>query len=102
MKANINAPAALVAIALLLPASAAAPAAASQSLACYADWSAAAPVAHREGLIPLDRLTVQVATKHDGKLLKAVLCKTPETYVYRVVVKKGNGRLGTHIINARP
>lgn len=78
------------------------PAVAMPGLACYSDWSAAAPVARKERLLTLERLSQKVADKLDGRLLKAVLCRTEERFVYRVVVKKPDGRLGTAILDAKP
>lgn len=78
------------------------PVAAMPGLACYSDWSAAAPVARKERLLTLELLSQKVADKLDGRLLKAVLCRTEERFVYRVVVKRPDGRLGTAILDAKP
>jgi|SRR5919108_919829 uncharacterized membrane protein YkoI len=85
---------------LALPAFAPRPALA-QKAQCFADWSDAAAVVRKEGLIAVERLIRLWGGKLFGEIVKSTLCEHEGRYVYRLVVRKGKGQLKIVTVDAR-
>lgn len=76
-------------------------AAAAGDVACYADWSVAAPIVKQEGLATVEALTLAARAKLKGDILKTTLCRENGVYVYRVVLRGADGRLTQVTVNAK-
>jgi hypothetical protein len=68
---------------------------------CYADWSVAAPIVHREGLTTVEALSRLAASKLAGEIVKTTLCEDGGEFVYRLVVRAPDGKLANRTVNAR-
>ena len=85
-----------VGLALALPIS---PASAED---CLADWSVAAPIVKREGLVTVEALSVLVRKHHKSDIVKASLCDGGAgAFAYRLVVRGASGQLRTVVVDAR-
>jgi uncharacterized membrane protein YkoI len=69
--------------------------------ACIADWSVAAPLVKKEGLVTVEELTSMARSRLEGAIVKATLCEMKGRYVFRLVVRSGNGQLKSLIVDAR-
>ena len=69
---------------------------------CWSDWSAAAPVVHREALRPAKDVREQAQKSNSGQLLNITLCAEQGKYVYRLLILKTAGTLEAVTIDARP
>jgi len=91
-----------LAVALLAACSAiSGPAAARDSIECFPDWRAAHQIIAREGLATVEDLTESAETAGKGGIIRTVLCRQSDTFVYRIVVRAPSGRLTTETVNAR-
>lgn len=78
----------------------AAPGAAAQE--CLADWSVAAPIVKREGLVTVEELSGHVRQTYKGDIVKASLCSTGGgNFAFRLVVRGSDGQLRTVLVDAR-
>lgn len=68
---------------------------------CFPDWSVAAPVVQREGLVPVEELTQRAQGRMPGSIVKTNLCRENGRYVYRLVVREPSGRLARFAVDAR-
>jgi uncharacterized membrane protein YkoI len=68
---------------------------------CFADWSVAAPIVKKEGLISVERLSDLVKSKLRAHIVKATLCGKDGAYLFQVVIRPENGKLRTLTLNAR-
>jgi hypothetical protein len=73
---------------------------------CWADWSAAAPIVHRESLRPAKdvRELVQqglVKKANQGQLLNITLCEERGQFVYRLLILRTAGTVETVTVDAR-
>jgi hypothetical protein len=68
---------------------------------CFADWSVAAPIVRKEGLISVERLSDLVKAKLHAHIVKATLCGKDGSYLFQVVIRPENGKLKTLTLNAR-
>lgn len=73
---------------------------------CWADWSAAAPVVHREALRPAKDvralLQQDLARKNSqGQLLNITLCEEKGKFVYRLLILRSAGTLDAVTVDAR-
>jgi uncharacterized membrane protein YkoI len=75
--------------------------AAPDEKACYPDWSVAAPIVKREGLIPVEQLTPLARFSLNGEILKVTLCFEAGNYVFRLVVRGAKGDLKTVTVDAK-
>ena len=92
---------AAVALALIVsPTSRAGPARAADA-GCYSNWSEAAPIVSREGLLTVEQLTASARGKLAGDIVKTTLCKEGGGYVYRLVVRGPNGQLTSATVDAK-
>jgi uncharacterized membrane protein YkoI len=88
----------LSAVAAPMPAQAKAPAVENQ---CWADWSAAAPVVHREALRPAKDVRELAQQANKGQLLNITLCAEQGKYVYRLLILKTAGTVEAVTVDAR-
>jgi uncharacterized membrane protein YkoI len=86
-----------IAFSLLLLVAAFLPAAAD----CIPDWSLAAPIVYREKLATVEALSRMAAGRLSGSIVKTTLCHENGAYVYRLVLRDGQGRLTNHTLDAR-
>jgi len=68
---------------------------------CYGEWSDAAPIVAREKL--RSARDVQDMARNDlaGDVVRIMLCEGDSGFVYRLVLRRNDGRIGTLIVNAR-
>jgi hypothetical protein len=78
-----------------------APAAIGQSVRCFEDWSDAAPIVQREGLVPTRELQSWVRKRLKGKVIRATLCQDGDRYIYRLLVREPKGRIRNRTVEAR-
>ena len=79
----------------------AATASAPAHAACIPDWSIAAPIVHKEGLTTVETLSRMTAEKLSENIVKTTLCEENGVFVYRIVVRDGEGRLRSRTLDAR-
>ena len=60
---------------------------------CYPDWSVAAPIVRQHKLASVEELALLTRDKLGGAVVKTVLCREGEGYVYRIVVRSPKGVL---------
>lgn len=92
---------ALVSAALALVQLSAGPASGNPG-ACIEDWSEAALIVQREGLIPTREIQLMAKARHASDIVRITLCIEGAGYVYRLLVRDDRGRLGPMKIDAQP
>jgi uncharacterized membrane protein YkoI len=75
--------------------------AAPDEKACYPDWSVAAPIVKKEGLLPVEQLTPLARFSLNGEIVKVTLCIEAGAYVFRLVVRGKKGDLKTVTVDAK-
>ncbi len=70
-------------------------------LACISDWSIAAPIVRREGLVPMEHVDRLARDRSSVQILRSSLCKDQDRYVYRLTVRAGEGTMRTLVVDAR-
>jgi hypothetical protein len=67
---------------------------------CYGEWSEAAPIVAREKL--RSALDVQDMAREQlgGDVVRIVLCEGDEGFVYRLVLRRLDGHIGTATVTA--
>ena len=68
---------------------------------CYADWSEAAPIVHKEGLTTIEALAKTARDKFSGDIVKTTLCEENGGFVYRLLIREPAGRLVNRTVDAR-
>jgi uncharacterized membrane protein YkoI len=68
---------------------------------CFTDWSVAAPIVKKEGLVSVERLSDLVRAKLKAHIIKATLCSKDGGYVFHVVIRPEKGKMRTITVNAR-
>ncbi|MCB1510793.1 MAG: hypothetical protein KDJ36_07800 [Hyphomicrobiaceae bacterium] len=68
---------------------------------CFRDWAAAQSVVRRHRLSSIDQLSRHARKRGAGQVVKAVLCRTGDTFEYRVILRDARGQLTRRIITAR-
>lgn len=68
---------------------------------CFADWSMAATIVQREGLMTVEQLSSAARSKLKGDIIKTTLCKENDVYVFRLVVRGADGRLTPLTVDAK-
>ena len=91
----------LLAAALALVLGAPAEAIASPDSQCWADWSAAAPIVHKEKLMPAKDLRGLMEARKTGQLLTITLCQEKGKYLYKLVILGAAGRVENLTVDAR-
>lgn len=76
-------------------------AASAREGSCFTDWSVAAPIVKREGLVSVEHLSDLVREKLKAHIVKATLCERDGRYVFLVVIRPERGKLRTITVNAR-
>ncbi len=70
-------------------------------LACISDWSEAAPIVRREGLVPIELVDRLARDRSSVQILRSALCRDQDRYVYRLTVRGGEGTMRTLVVDAR-
>ena len=68
---------------------------------CWADWSAAAPIVHRESLRPAKDVRAMAQKTNQGQLLNITLCAEKGKYVYRLLILRTAGTVEALTVDAR-
>lgn len=68
---------------------------------CFDDWSDAAPIMVKEGLLATKDLHEQARQHLAGSLLRVTLCQDGARYVYRLLMRESSGRLNLLTVDAR-
>jgi hypothetical protein len=68
---------------------------------CIDDWSVAAPLVRKEGLVSVEKLDELARSKGHGTLVRTQLCRTQDGYQYRVIVRGRAGALVPLTVDAR-
>lgn len=68
---------------------------------CWADWSTAAPVVHRESLRPAKDVRALTAQANSGQLLNITLCEHGGRFVYRLLILRAGGTVEALTVDAR-
>jgi len=68
---------------------------------CIADWSVAAPIVKKEGLVTVEQLSSLARSHLEGSIVKTTLCEEKGGYVFRLVVRGANGQLRSVTVDAR-
>lgn len=76
------------------------PPAASASERCYGDWSDAAPIVARERLQSARDVQDMARLELGGDVVRIVLCEGEQGFVYRLVLRHSNGRIGNLTVSA--
>ncbi len=74
---------------------------AAKKLKCISDWSVAAPIVKKEGLVAVETLSKAAPSKFDGDIVKATLCRENDAYVFQLVLKGAGGQLRSLTVDAR-
>jgi len=84
----------LMAFALVTPARA-------DALLCISDWGVATGIVRREGLADVDAVTAAARKSAEASVVRTILCKQGQGYVYRVILRDRTGRLRTATVDAK-
>lgn len=68
---------------------------------CFEDWSDAAPILLKEGLVATKDLHERAREHLPGALVQITLCRSGSAYVYRLLVRGPTGRLSMVTVDAR-
>ncbi|MFA5951330.1 MAG: hypothetical protein WC807_13705 [Hyphomicrobium sp.] len=68
---------------------------------CLSDWSIAAPIVRREGLVTVEQLSGLVRQRFPGDIIKTSLCEGGGAYAFHIVIRTANGRLRSVVLDAR-
>ncbi len=68
---------------------------------CFAAWSDAAPVVHREALTAVRDLHIQARQRNLGDVVRVTLCTEEGRFVYRLIVREPHGRVVPMTVDAR-
>lgn len=68
---------------------------------CFGDWSDAAPVVAREQLRSARDVQDTARQELGGDIVRILLCEEPEGFVYRLVLRHSDGRIGKLTVSAR-
>jgi uncharacterized membrane protein YkoI len=69
---------------------------------CYGDWSDAAPIVAREKLRSARDVQDMARGEMAGDVVRILLCEADGGFVYRLVLRRLDGRIGTLTVSARP
>lgn len=68
---------------------------------CFGDWSDAAPVVAREQLRSARDVQDRARQELGGDIVRILLCEEAEGFVYRLVLRHSDGRIGKLTVSAR-
>lgn len=74
------------------------PAAAAER--CFGDWSDAAPVVVAERLRSAGDVHALARDRLGGDVVRIILCQVADGFVYRVVLRRPDGRIGNLTVGA--
>ncbi|CAN1725118.1 exported protein of unknown function [Hyphomicrobium sp. 1Nfss2.1] len=78
------------------------PLASSADRTCITDWSIAAPIVHKEKLTTVEALSRIASDRLSGSVIvRTALCEERGEFAYRIIMRDAQGRLSTHIVDAR-
>lgn len=86
---------------LAILAAASSPADAADDGKCFADWSVAAPMVKEQGLTSVEQLRSLARTEVSGDVVKTILCRLQDDFIYRLVVRERGGQMRTLNVDAR-
>jgi hypothetical protein len=69
---------------------------------CYGEWSDAAPIVAREKLRSARDVQNKVRDEMAGDVVRILLCEADGGFVYRLVLRRLDGRIGTLTVSALP
>jgi uncharacterized membrane protein YkoI len=79
---------------------AASSAAALADTRCYSEWSDAAPIVARERLLTARDVQEMAREQLGGDIVRIMLCRDADRFVYRAVVRRDDGRISTWTVGA--
>ena len=88
-------------IAVVMAAALPSPGSAGEEQSCIADWSVAAPIVRKEGLVSVEELSAQIRARLDASIVKTTLCQQKGDYAFRLVVRDAEGQLKSLTLDAR-
>jgi uncharacterized membrane protein YkoI len=88
-------------IAALLAAALPSQSSVGQDDGCIGDWSVAAPIVRKEGLVSVEELSAQIRARLDASIVKTTLCQEKGDYAFRLVVRGAQGQLKSLTLDAR-
>lgn len=91
----------VLALALIAAQQEAHPGAMAKQQKCYKNWSEAAQVVSEQNLVSVAKLSQQFQRQKIGEIVKTDLCRIGNSYVYRLVIRKGKGRFSSATYDAR-
>ena len=68
---------------------------------CYASWSVAAPIVHKERLTTVEKLSKLAQSRIPGSIVKTTLCHEKGAFTYRLIIRDSAGRLMNRTVDAR-
>jgi uncharacterized membrane protein YkoI len=68
---------------------------------CYASWSVAAPIVHKERLTTVEKLSKLAQSRISGNIIKTTLCHEKGAFTYRLIIRDPAGRLMNRTVDAR-
>jgi hypothetical protein len=69
---------------------------------CYGEWSDAAPIVAREKLRSARDVQDMARDEMAGDVVRILLCEGDSGFVYRLVLRRLDGRIGTLTVSAQP
>jgi uncharacterized membrane protein YkoI len=69
---------------------------------CYGEWSDAAPIVAREKLRSARDVQDMARDEMAGDVVRILLCEADGRFVYRLVLRRLDGRMGTLTVSALP
>ena len=88
-------------IAALLAAALPSQSSAGEEQSCITDWSIAAPIVRKEGLVSVEELSAQIRERLKSSIVKTTLCQEKGAYAFRLVVRGAQGELKSLKLDAR-
>lgn len=75
---------------------------ASAESRCYGEWSDAAPIVAREKLRSAQDVQNKARDEMAGDVVRILLCEADGGFVYRLVLRRLDGRIGNLTVSAQP
>lgn len=68
---------------------------------CLTDWGVAGEIVRHDKLLTVEEVSRSLAEDGVGQLVKTTLCRSPDGYIYRLVIRLPSGRLMTTTMSAK-